>query len=211
MNEKKCSKSSLASPGLAVLNHDVFLPVWMLFIAVKWDFLFCPPPSRKSRLLAVDRLPVDSQGFLWTWSAEKNRWRNGRYSSIGKTDGSTRMGCSETRSQMAAKSAEIPLGPSTDRRSLKVSPLYLIPFSQGARWPNSRHKWKNTPNGASSGWFSKKITILTNSDFQWRRSRGGSGGTCPPNFISVGATPPPTSDLHVKLFYTLLREVTNQA
>ena len=44
---KKCSKSSLASPGLAVLNHDVFLPVWMLFIAVKWDFLFCPPPLKK--------------------------------------------------------------------------------------------------------------------------------------------------------------------
>ena len=90
----------------------------MFFIAVKWDFLFCPPPpSRKSRLLAVDRLPVDSQGFLWTWSAEKSRWRNGRYSSIGKTDGSTRMGCSETRLQMAAKSAEIPFRSSTDRRS----------------------------------------------------------------------------------------------
>ena len=44
---KKCSKSSLASPGLAVLNHDVFLPVWMLFIAVKWDFLFCPPAPLK--------------------------------------------------------------------------------------------------------------------------------------------------------------------
>ena len=48
---------------------------------------------------------------------------------------------------------------------LKVSPLYLIPFSRAARWPKSPHKWKNIPYGASSGWFSKKITILTNSDF----------------------------------------------
>ena len=40
------------------------------------------------------------------------------------------------------------------------------------------------------------------SYYQWRRSRGGSGGTCPPNFLSVGATPPqlPTCTLHL---YTL--------
>ena len=48
----------------------------------------------------------------------KGRWRDSRYSFIGKTDGSTGMGCSETRPQMAAKSAEIPLGPTADRRSL---------------------------------------------------------------------------------------------
>ena len=47
----------------------------------------------------------------------KGRWRDSRYSFIGKTDGSTGMGCSETRPQMAAKSAEIPLGPTADRRS----------------------------------------------------------------------------------------------
>ena len=28
---------------------------------------------------------------------------------------------------------------------------------------------------------------------QWRRSRGGSGGTCPPKFLRVGATPPQLS------------------
>ena len=48
---------------------------------------------------------------------------------------------------------------------LKVSLLYLFPFSRLSRWPKSPHKWKNIPYGASSGWFSKKITILTNSDF----------------------------------------------
>ena len=44
---------------------------------------------------------------------------------------------------------------------------------------------------------------------QWRRSRGGSGDTCPPNFLSVGQRP-----LNLRLarltFYTLLREVTTQ-
>ena len=45
---------------------------------------------------------------------------------------------------------------------------------------------------------------------QWRRSRGGSGGTCPPNFMSVGATPPqlPTCTSH--FLYSKSREVTTQ-
>ena len=44
------------------------------------------------------------------------------------------------------------------------------------------------------------ITRFTGTDGQWRRSRGGSGGTCPPNFSSVGATPPQLSTCTLSFF-----------
>ena len=50
-----------------------------------------------------------------------------------------------------------------------------------------------------------KLTPMLVSQRQWRRSRGGSGDTCLPNFLSVGATPPQLSTCTLNFLYSSLR------